>query len=350
MPDTPREDCLPTTPPVDELPAGLEPGVKAAANALWRAAGLDTGPRRPHLPDRDRAAIALGLYRRALFAEVRTQSRPTTLADLATTLDTLRAQLVELLTAERLASPDRETLVRVVPADESPCEKTRAWAEETAGTLVEDLPRIRALVQTDLEAALGGDPAVRSRAEVVLAYPGFSAVCTYRLAHQVWLAGGELTARLMTEEAHRKTGIDLHPGASIGPAFFIDHGTGVVVGETAVIGARVRLYQGVTVGARSVGRRAARLHGEKRHPTLEDDVIVYANSTILGGDTVIGAGARIGGNAWVTTSLPPGARLRLDTPPRVVDALVMVPDGQQPDGQTADDQTADDQTADGQTP
>jgi serine O-acetyltransferase len=130
----------------------------------------------------------------------------------------------------------------------------------------------------------------------------------------LWIRGEHLVARLLSEQAHGRTGIDIHPGARIGPRFFIDHGTGVVVGETAVIGERVRLYQGVTIGARSLPKEQARaLHGQKRHPTLEDDVIVYANATILGADTVIGRGAVIGGNCWVTSSVAPGARISLDS-------------------------------------
>lgn len=139
-----------------------------------------------------------------------------------------------------------------------------------------------------------------------------------------------LVARVMTEQVHGRTGIDLHPGATIGPAFFIDHGTGVVVGETAIIGREVRLYQGVTIGARSIPKAGERRAG-KRHPTIEDAAIIYANATILGGDTIIGSGAIVGGNAWVTTSVPAGARMRIDVPARVAEAVVMVPDGAQPE-------------------
>ncbi|MSQ82666.1 MAG: serine acetyltransferase [Myxococcales bacterium] len=203
-------------------------------------------------------------------------------------------------------------------------------AHETAVSVLEHLPQLRLDLEADVQAALDGDPAARSRAEIILCYPGFFAIATHRLAHTLWLAAAPLVARMMTEQAHHRTGIDLHPGARIGPALFIDHGTGVVVGETAVMGARCRLYQGVTLGARSIPKGDA-MRTQKRHPTLEDDVIIYANATILGGDVVIGKGAIIGGNSWVTTSVPAGARLRVDVAARVADAVVMMPDGAQPE-------------------
>ncbi|MSP91124.1 MAG: serine acetyltransferase [Myxococcales bacterium] len=244
--------------------------------------------------------------------------------------------LVDVLAAEHLAQPGRGHLAPgAAPVHARAEQLARCRAHETALSLIDELPGLRDMAETDLQAALDGDPAARSRAEVVLCYPGFHAVLSYRVAHLLWLAGAHLTARLMTELAHARTGIDLHPGATIGPAFFIDHGTGVVVGETAHVGRRVRLYQGVTLGARSVPKvRDGEPQPEppaKRHPTLEDDVVVYANATLLGGDVVIGRGAIIGGNTWVTASVPPGARLRVDVAARVADAVVMVPDGAQPE-------------------
>lgn len=163
------------------------------------------------------------------------------------------------------------------------------------------LPGIRAALLLDAHAIDAGDPASHSPDEVILAYPGFYAVAVYRLAHQLQGCEVPLVPRVLTEIAHRDTGIDIHPAARIGRSFAIDHGTGIVIGETAVLGDRVKLYQGVTLGALSVEKRMAKT---KRHPTIGDDVVIYANATILGGDTVIGEGSRIGGNVWLTKSVP----------------------------------------------
>jgi len=172
------------------------------------------------------------------------------------------------------------------------------------------LPDVRSLIQTDVEAAFQGDPAAANREEVVLAYPGIEAVAVFRMAHVLYEMGIAFLPRMMTEWAHSRTGIDLHPGADIGSHFFIDHGTGVVIGGTAKIGNRVRLYQGVGLVARSLAKHVERDEqghalGGKRHPTVGDDVTIYANSTIVGGDTVIGDGTIIGGNVWVIHSIPP---------------------------------------------
>ena len=168
---------------------------------------------------------------------------------------------------------------------------------------VATLPRIRIALLLDAAATADGDPAASGVDEVILAYPGFFATAVHRMAHQLWTAGVPLLPRVLGELAHRFTGIDIHPGARIGKAFAIDHGTGVVIGETCQIGDRVRLYQGVTLGAVVVEKA---VHS-KRHPTIEDDVIIYSGATILGGDTIIGAGARIGGNVWLTRSVAPGS-------------------------------------------
>jgi serine O-acetyltransferase len=175
-------------------------------------------------------------------------------------------------------------------------------AEKTACALIEEVPEIRRVTNTDIEAALRGDPAARTTEEVILSYPGLEAILIYRIAHFLHINGVPLIPRIMTEYSHGKTGIDIHPGASIGEYFFIDHGTGIVVGETCIIGKNVTVYQGVTLGALSVKKN---LHGIKRHPTIEDDVIIYSGATILGGSTVIGRGSTIGGNTWVTSSVPP---------------------------------------------
>src|SRR5439155_12838345 len=175
---------------------------------------------------------------------------------------------------------------------------------------------LRYMLQQDAEAAFVGDPAAQSQYEIVFCYPGLEAIATYRIAHELLLLDVPLIPRIMTEHAHSKTGIDIHPGARIGPGFFIDHGTGVVIGETCDIGAHVKLYQGVTLGALSFPRDAAGniIRGMKRHPTLEDDVVVYANATILGGETVIGHHAVIGSNVWLTQSVEPNTVVSLEKP------------------------------------
>jgi len=181
-------------------------------------------------------------------------------------------------------------------------------AEDAARHVVECLPGVRSLLAEDVEAAYAGDPASRSFDEIVVAYPSIQALAIFRIAHELHALGVPMLPRIMTESAHDRTGIDIHPGATIGRRFFIDHGTGVVVGETAEIGDRVRLYQGVTIGAASV-RDRNELRGRKRHPTIGDDVTIYAGATILGGATVIGQGSVIGGNVWITESVPAGSRV-----------------------------------------
>ena len=178
-------------------------------------------------------------------------------------------------------------------------------AEETAVRYMEGLGETAALLRTDIRAAYLGDPAARSEEEVPLAYPGFEAVTVYRLAHPLFVMGVPLLPRMMTEHAHRRTGIDIHPGATIGDHFFIDHGTGVVIGETCTIGSYVKLYQGVTLGAKSFpeDEDGNPIKGGKRHPDIGSHVVIYANATVLGGNTVIGDGCVIGGNAWLTHSV-----------------------------------------------
>jgi len=181
-----------------------------------------------------------------------------------------------------------------------------AGAGEAASNAVKEhlysrLGLIREALLLDAQAIYEGDPAADSVDEVILAYPGFLAIATYRIAHELH-GRAALFSRLLAEVAHRATGIDIHPGAQIGASFAIDHGTGIVIGESAVLGARVRLYQGVTLGAARVNKR---MEGTKRHPTIGDDVVIYANATILGGETIIGRASRIGGNVWLTRNVPP---------------------------------------------
>jgi len=192
-----------------------------------------------------------------------------------------------------------------------------AEAQQNAISLLHRLPFVRNLLEDDVEAAYRGDPAAKSHHEIIFCYPGLEAITTYRIAHELYRLKVPYIPRIMTEIAHSRTGIDIHPGADIGPGFFIDHGTGVVIGETCEIGKHVKLYQGVTLGALSFDRdgEGELVHGAyKRHPTLRDDVVVYANATILGGQTVIGEGAVIGSNVWLTKSVEPFAVVLLDNP------------------------------------
>jgi serine O-acetyltransferase len=172
--------------------------------------------------------------------------------------------------------------------------------------LLKALPAIRARLRLDVRAALEGDPAVDREAEIIVAYPGLAALTAHRIANFLYQKQVPLVPRIMSEYIHHQTGIDIHPGATIGDSFFIDHGTGVVIGETTIIGENVKIYQGVTLGALSVKKSMAQ---KKRHPTIEDDVTIYAGATILGGDTVIGHGSVIGGNVWLIQSVPPFSRV-----------------------------------------
>ena len=180
------------------------------------------------------------------------------------------------------------------------------------------IPKIRTLLEGDVQAAMDGDPAAQSYAEIIYCYPGIKAISIYRIAHQLFKQKIPLIPRLMTEYAHTITGIDIHPGASIGEHFFIDHGTGVVVGETTLIGDYVRIYQGVTLGALSVPKdsdpHAASVRGVKRHPSIENNVTIYAEATILGGNTIVGEGSLIGGNVWLTKSVKPYTKVFLKDP------------------------------------
>jgi len=196
-------------------------------------------------------------------------------------------------------------------------------AKEIVCAFVARLPEVRRLVSTDIDAAYDGDPAATSRMEVVMSYPGLYAVTIHRIAHELYVLGVPIIPRVMSELAHSKTGIDIHPGATIGERFFIDHGTGVVIGETTVIGRNVRLYQGVTLGGLSFDKDAsgALVKGLKRHPNIEDNVVVYANATILGGSTTIGHDSEIGGNVWLKESVPPFSRVYNKPPAPVIKSI-----------------------------
>jgi serine O-acetyltransferase len=219
--------------------------------------------------------------------------------------DTLTVQ-----TARALRHEHHCNAAEAVPMD------LEGLAQQKTVELLRRLPDIRLELEQDVQAAYEGDPAAKSFHEVIFCYPGLEAVSVYRIAHELLLLGVPLIPRMMTEHAHSKTGIDIHPGARIKPGFFIDHGTGVVIGETCDIGRNVKLYQGVTLGALSFPRDADGniIRGMKRHPTLEDEVVVYANATILGGDTVIGHRAVIGSNVWLTQSVPPHHVVTMEKP------------------------------------
>ena len=192
--------------------------------------------------------------------------------------------------------------------------KTEAQAQAEAQRLCleffEQIPKVRNQVHMDVQAAYDGDPAATGMAEIIFAYPGLFAITVYRLAHELYLLDVPMLPRIMTEYAHSITGIDIHPGATIGEYFFIDHGTGIVIGETTVIGNNVKLYQGVTLGAIST-RGGQKLRGKRRHPTIENNVTIYAGASILGGDTVIGAGCVIGSNVFITESVASGTTVTI---------------------------------------
>ncbi|MFN2454789.1 MAG: serine O-acetyltransferase [Pyrinomonadaceae bacterium] len=199
---------------------------------------------------------------------------------------------------------------------DTPCAVTEREAADCAEVFIAQLPVLRETLATDVQAAYDGDPAATCLDEIIFSYPGIYAVMAYRVAHELHKMCIPLLPRIMTEHAHHRTGIDIHPGTQIGERFFIDHGTGVVIGGTAIIGSGVKLYQGVTLGAFSFDRDGAGqlIRSTKRHPTIEDDVVIYAGATILGGDTIIGRGSVIGGNVWLTHSVPQGTRVLQESP------------------------------------
>lgn len=218
-------------------------------------------------------------------------------------------------TLDRVAHGLREQIKRGMCAvctveDERECLDCDAKADAATRAFIDALPRVRRLLATDAQAAFEGDPAASSPDEAIFCYPGLLATTNFRLAHELHLLGVPLLPRLVTEHAHSTTGIDIHPGATIGERFFVDHGTGVVIGETCILGRNVRLYQGVTLGAKSfpLDEHGHPVKGVPRHPVVEDDVVIYAGATILGRIT-IGRGSSIGGNVWLTRSVPPGSAI-----------------------------------------
>jgi serine O-acetyltransferase len=254
-----------------------------------------------NLPVRDKIVGILDLFTELLFPGY-TGKRTVTKSNINyVVIDILYHTYTELTEQIERAYKYR---CRMENCDTGDC---RAMAEDAAEHLLTQLPKVRELLKGDVGAAFDGDPAAKSYEEIVISYPCIIAIATYRIAHELFLKDVPLIPRIMTECAHAKTGIDIHPGARIGKNFFIDHGTGVVVGETTVIGDNVKIYQGTTLGALSFPKdeRGKIIKGGKRHPTIEDNVTIYAEATILG-DVVIGKGAVIGGNVWIKESVPAG--------------------------------------------
>ena len=215
----------------------------------------------------------------------------------------------------------RKQLEIVLVNDERFRDVDRAERKEVAQDICLDffskIPKIREYLDTDIDAAFDGDPAARDRTEIILAYPGLYAITVHRIAHELSLMNIPYIPRIMSEHAHSKTGVDIHPGASIGKHFFIDHATGIVIGETSIIGEHVKVYQGVTIGALST-KDGQLLHGVKRHPTIENNVTLYAGATVLGGNTVIGHDSIIGGSAFVTRSIEPNTSVIVKTESTVI--------------------------------
>jgi serine O-acetyltransferase len=254
-----------------------------------------------NLPVRDKIVGILDLFAELLFPGY-TGKRTVTKSNIGyVVIDILYHVYTEL--AEQIERAYKYRC-RMEKCDTGDC---RAMAEDAAEYLLAQLPKIRELLKGDVGAAFDGDPAAKSYEEIVISYPCIIAIATYRIAHELYLKEVPLIPRIMTECAHAKTGIDIHPGAKIGKNFFIDHGTGVVIGETTVIGDNVKIYQGATLGALSFPKdeRGKIIKGGKRHPTIEDNVTIYAEATILG-DVVIGKGTVIGGNVWIKESVPAG--------------------------------------------
>ena len=277
---------------------------RAHASRTFREAGTFTRPQ----PEAAKKIISL--VRQVLFFSY--------LGPRDSTADNLQAQLEGLtqecyaLLADQIARSFRHDCRR----EHDPCDQCRSRGEREAQLLINKLPDIRDQLEEDVRAAYDGDPAAKSHDEIVFGYPGLLAITVHRVAHELHVQGVPLLPRLLSEQAHSATGIDIHPGARIGKSFFIDHGTGVVIGETTEIGDHVKIYQGATLGALSFPSDAcgALIRGVKRHPTIEDHVTIYAGATILGGDTRIGEGSVIGGSVWLTHSIPAGTKVVIESP------------------------------------
>jgi serine O-acetyltransferase len=304
MSSTPKQPNRPDHAP-HELRAALRRLVKRAEKS---STFLPSGEY--SLPQPEAAAHIIALLRQILFFGYIGRQ------DL--TAHTLEAHLAELshqffnILSDQIARALRHSCHQ----EHRPCDKCRGNGEQQALALIHKLADIREMLEDDVRAAYDGDPAAKSYDEVVFSYPGLYAITVHRVTHELYIQGVPLLPRLLSELAHSQTGIDIHPGAKIGRSFFIDHGTGVVIGETTVIGDHVKMYQGATLGALSFPRDAcgALIRGVKRHPTIEDHVTIYAGAAILGGDVVIGRGSVIGSSVWLTHSVPPGTKVITESP------------------------------------
>ncbi len=268
-----------------------------------RITHISTAP----LPSRDSVIAILKLLREILFPGYfgrQGLTEESVAYHLGDNLATLHTRLLE-----QVESAFRHRAVRGGGGVAGVPEQARAATD----AFLSSLPRLRAILATDVQATFDGDPAATSVDEIIFSYPGLWGVMIYRLAHELHVIGVPLIPRIMTEYAHSRTGIDIHPGATVGESFFIDHGTGVVIGETTVIGKNVKIYQGVTLGALST-RGGQALRGVKRHPTIENDVTIYSGASVLGGQTVVGEGAVLNSNVFVTQSVPPRTRVSTKNP------------------------------------
>ena len=276
----------------------LVAAIVASDLAEPRTRHIDAGT----LPNRDTVIEVIKLLRELLF--------PGYFGRQHLSASTLEYHVEELLRTidTRLFEQTRSAIRHQAARSGVPCLDCDQEAERIVLELLRAIPRLRAVLATDVQAAFDGDPAASDYDEIIFSYPGLFAITTYRIAHELHTSRLPLIPRIITEYAHNITGIDIHPGASIDESFFIDHGTGVVIGETTIIGKRAKLYQGVTLGALST-RGGQGLRGAKRHPTLMDEVTVYSGASILGGDTIIGEGAVIASNVFVTQSVPPHTRV-----------------------------------------
>ncbi len=259
-----------------------------------------------NLPLRDRILEVLDLLMEVIFPGY-TGARDVTSSNISFVVGDILCQI-----QSQLAEQIERAFLHQCKMKQCNSEGCHTMAGEVTKYLLNQLPRIRGLLKTDIQAAFDGDPAASSFEEIVLSYPGLRAITTHRIAHELYLKNVPLIPRIMSEQAHHETGIDINPGAKIGERFFIDHGTGIVIGETAIIGNNVKIYQGVTLGALAPAKGQS-LRGIKRHPTIEDDVTIYAGATILGNVT-IGKGATIGGNVWIKDSVPPGVIVSTSRP------------------------------------
>jgi len=305
-PSSPQADAAP--PPHTSPDVAREmPAVQQAVDQLLDSYQADERTRHldsPFLPSRARTIEIIELLRRIVF--------PGYFEDRRLTTDNVRdhtLQLTALLYSglhEQVRQSLRYVLNRDRPGVGDICDDCDEKATELTRAFLDELPAIRATLAADVQATFEGDPAAVNTDELIFCYPGIDAVFTHRVAHALHRLGVPMLPRIMSEYAHNETGVDIHPAAQIGDGFCIDHGTGIVVGETCVIGERVKLYQGVTLGALSLKGGHDRWAGRKRHPTIEDDVTIYGGAIILGGQTVIGRGAVIGGSVFITDSIPPG--------------------------------------------